>query len=98
MSISISVEKSGKSSVKRLPFLPRFGLTVDFGGRRFTYRQTPVLETLHNLRLRGFSMRNFVEIAYRQLMEVEMPRQEKIATGERQKSRSRRKKAKTRGR
>lgn len=92
MSISISVEKTGKSSVKRLSFLPRIGIVIDFGGRQLTYRQTPVLETLLNLRARGFNMKNFVEIAYRQLLEVDMPRQEKIVVGEKRKPSKRKKK------
>lgn len=85
MSISISIEKARKSRLKRLSFLPRFGFYLDFGGRQVAYRQTPVLETLFNLRKRRLSARDFFDVALQQLVEVDMPKQKKVKLPARQK-------------
>ena len=75
MSNMICVEKSKPSAVKRLKFLPRFGFVVDVAGREITYRQAPVLETLLNLSKKGLSMKNFMEVAFQQLSEINLKRQ-----------------------
>ena len=75
----LCVEKSKKSKVRRLAFLPRFGLTVDIGGRQFIYRQAPMLETVVNLFHRGFSMKNLMNVAHDQLSEIELPKVKKFS-------------------
>jgi hypothetical protein len=75
MSTMIQVEKSKPSSLKRLKFLPRFGLVVDFAGREFIYRQAPILETLLNLSVRGLSAKSFMEVAMQQLSEIGLSKQ-----------------------
>ncbi len=72
MSNMICVEKSKPSSLKRLKFLPRVGLVIDFAGQEITYRQAPLLETLVNLRKRGFSMKNLMEVALTQFSEINL--------------------------
>src|SRR4051794_4960566 len=37
------------TSTRKIPFLPRLGLIVDFGTRRFFIKHVPVLEPLANL-------------------------------------------------
>lgn len=72
MSNSLSVEKSKPSRVKRLRFLPRVALFVDFGGRELSYRQAPLLETLYNMRGRKFSLKGLLEVAHQQLSEINL--------------------------
>jgi hypothetical protein len=72
------VHKSKKSSLKRLPFLPRIGVVVDIGGRQFVYRQAPILETLLNMKKTGFSLKNLVDVSFKQLREINIPSQKKI--------------------
>lgn len=77
MAIVISVEKSKpkvKAKVERLNFLPRFGLTVDWGGQKFIYRQAPILEALYNLRKEKFSFEKLMEISRLQVEEIELPK------------------------
>lgn len=42
-------EKVKPTPTRKVPFLPRIGVTVDFAGRRFCYRYVPFFETLANL-------------------------------------------------
>lgn len=74
MANMICIEKSKKSKVTRLPFLPRIGITIDLGGRQIIYRQAPFLEFAFNLMSRGFSKRNMIEIAQQQFREIELPK------------------------
>ena len=73
MSSSLCIEKAKPSQIKRLSILPRFGFTVDFAGRQLVYRQAPILETVFNVWDRGFSMKNFMDVALTQLREIAMP-------------------------
>lgn len=79
MSNMICVDKSKPSAVKRLKFLPRIGFVVDFAGREVTFRGAPIIETLVNLKERGFSVKNFMEVAYSQLSEINLKKQPTIA-------------------
>lgn len=79
MSSMLCVEKAKSSALKRLKFLPRFGIVVDFAGREITYRQAPVLETLVNAGLKGFSMKNFMEVAFQQLDEINLRKQQSLS-------------------
>ncbi len=45
---------------------------MDFGGRKFVFRQTPILETLINLKKEGFSMKAIMEISRKQFNEISM--------------------------
>lgn len=78
MSNILCVEKSKPSSLKRLRFLPRIGLVLDIGGREITYRQAPILEALYNLRGKGFSLKNLLEVSFLQLKEINLPEQKPI--------------------
>ena len=86
------VEKAKKSSVKRLSFLPRFGIVIDFGGRQLAYRQAPFLETLVNMRKSGFSFKNLVDVSLQQLKEITLPDQTEVAKAARPQKKKRKKK------
>ncbi|NRA64609.1 MAG: hypothetical protein HRU19_09010 [Pseudobacteriovorax sp.] len=67
------VERSKKTKTRKFPLLPRIGIVVDIGGRRLSYRQAPVLETLVNLWERGPTRANFDKIIAEQLYEIALP-------------------------
>ena len=67
------IERCKKTKSRKFPLLPRIGIVVDVGGRRFSYRQAPVLETLLNLIERGPSKVNFDKIIAEQLYEIALP-------------------------
>ncbi len=64
--------------MKRLEFLPRLGIVVDFAGREFSLRQAPFLETLVNLRGKKANLRNWLEVAVVQLREIRLPDQDAV--------------------
>jgi len=78
MSTQICFGKSKKSKIKRLSFLPRIGITIDFAGQLMTYRQAPLLETAVNVIRRGLSMKNLISVAEVQLNEIELPKVKKV--------------------
>lgn len=67
------VEQSPKTRTRKLPLLPRLGLVVDIGGKRISYRQAPMLETVLNLLERGATISNFNKIIAEQLYEIALP-------------------------
>lgn len=79
MSLQFSFTKSVPTKLRKLPFLPRFAVTVDMGGRQLTLRSTPTLETLLNLKDSGFSFANFRKIAEEELSEIKLPALRKSA-------------------
>ncbi len=58
----LSVNKSKKSKITRLSFLPRLGLFIDVGNYEIIYRHAPIFESLVNLYQKGFSHENFKKI------------------------------------
>ena len=46
---------------------------MELGGRRFSYRQVPLIETIMNLVERGPSFSNLQKIVLEQLYEVNLP-------------------------
>jgi len=80
MANMFSVTKAERSRLRRLAFLPRIGVVVEVAGRRFSYKQAPLLETLLNLKDRGFSVTNLVTLAKEQLAEIAFPYERKGAT------------------
>ncbi len=72
MASQISLEKAKPSNLKRLTFLPRIGITVDFAGKQFIYRQAPIVETLVNLIDRGFNFKNLINVSVEQLNEINL--------------------------
>jgi hypothetical protein len=67
------VEKVTKSTTRKFPFLPRFGVVVDVAGKRISFRQVPILETMLNLLERGPSLSNLQNIVSEQIQEVKFP-------------------------
>ncbi len=67
------VERSSRTSTRKLPFLPRFGIVVDFAGRRWSFKQVPFTETLLNVLERGLSVRNFKAVIREQIQEINFP-------------------------
>lgn len=67
------VDRSEKSRSRKFPWLPRFGLVIDFGGRRFSFRHAPLMETVLNLLERGATRSNLEKIVTEQLYEISLP-------------------------
>ena len=67
------VHKAERTKMRKLPFLPRIGITIDVAGRQFIYKQSPILETVLNLRDRGFSLKNLAKAAAEELDEIRFP-------------------------
>ena len=80
MGIQFEVDKKKPSKTRKLPFLPRFGIYVDFAGREFIYKQTPLLETALNLQERGISVSNLLKLMVEQFSEIEFPAKKKAKT------------------
>ena len=80
MAYTFYVQKTERTKLRRLPFLPRFGITVETFGRQFTFKQVPLLETLLNLRDRGFSLSNFRKLAKDEWDEIRFPGRPALAT------------------
>lgn len=72
MAIRYSLKNSKASALKRLKFLPRFGVVVDFAGKELTFLNAPILETLVNLVGNKFSLTNFINVAMIQLSEIKI--------------------------
>jgi hypothetical protein len=81
MSIAINLDKIDPGKTRRLPFLPRFGWVLEWNHHQLSYRQTPFLETLVNLRERGFSYENLLKVSLAEVKEIQFPktRLQKIA-------------------
>ncbi len=73
MANMFSVNKAERTKTRKLPLLPRFGVTVEIAGRQFTYKQVPFIETVLNLRERGFTVKNLVKLAAEELAEIRFP-------------------------
>ena len=69
----IKLVKVEPSKLRRLPFLPRIGLSVELGGLQLVMKHTPPLETLLNLRERGFSWKNLSKLMVDELDEIRFP-------------------------
>lgn len=69
----LRIERVKKTRTRKLPFLPRFGIVVDVAGRRLSYRQAPIFETILNLLERGATKSNFDKIVMEQLYEISLP-------------------------
>ena len=69
----LKIEKARKSRSRKIPFLPRFGFVVEFAGKKISYRQAPLFETMVNLLDRGPSFSNFQKIVLEQLYEISLP-------------------------
>ncbi|MES2746701.1 MAG: hypothetical protein V4655_14810 [Bdellovibrionota bacterium] len=67
------VDSSDKSRSRKFPLLPRIGIVVDIGGKRFSFRHAPLIETLLNLLERGASKSNLDKIVTEQLYEISLP-------------------------
>ena len=72
MGIDFSSTKIKKSKTRRLQFLPRFGFTIELGGRKFTYKQVPVIETIFNLKGKKVTLENIKKVAEIQLNEIKI--------------------------
>ena len=73
MAYTLHFQKVERTKLRRLPFLPRFGITIDTFGRQLTIKQVPLLETLLNLRDRGFNLGNFRRLAKEEWDEIRFP-------------------------
>lgn len=47
--LDLSIEKKSPTSTRKIPFLPRIGVYVDFAGYELYFKQVPFLESMLNL-------------------------------------------------
>ena len=73
--LNFSVDKTKTTRTRKFPLLPRVGIVIDVGGRRFSYRYAPLMETLVNLLEWGMSRSNLEKIASEQIHEIDFPGQ-----------------------
>jgi hypothetical protein len=73
MAYVITSRPSKKSKLRRLSFLPRIGLTIDFAGKQYGYFQVPIAELLLNMIGRDFTMANIISVSHQQIKELELP-------------------------
>ena len=73
MANQFCINKIKKSKTRKLPFLPRIGLTVELGNRQFVLRSAPLLETILNTVERGFSIKNMMDVGFEELKEIKLP-------------------------
>jgi hypothetical protein len=73
MAISFTVSKAERTKLRRMPFLPRLGFTVEVAGRQFTIKNAPMVETFLNWRDIGFTVANFKKIAFEEWNEINFP-------------------------
>lgn len=78
MAYVLTSRPSKKSKLRRLSFLPRIGITVDFAGTQYSYFQVPILEMLVNLAGKEWNLKNVVETSHQQISELELPTQSPI--------------------
>ena len=73
MAYQFSVHNFKPTLTRKLPMLPRFAFYLDIAGKQFVYKQTPILETLLNLREQGFTVKNLMSVATQQFNEIVFP-------------------------
>jgi hypothetical protein len=73
MATMLRLLKAESAMLRRVQFLPRVGMTVELGGRVLVFKHTPTLETLLNLKDRGFSLKNLTKLAIEELEEIRYP-------------------------
>lgn len=73
MATMFSMHKAERTKLRRLPFLPRIGIVVDFAGQRLTIKHAPLLETALNLKDRGFNLKNLRKVLTDELNEIRFP-------------------------
>lgn len=59
-----------QSKTRKLPYLPRLGLVIDFAGYELTLKFAPFLEAVLSLPERGFSSQNLTDITAEQFDEI----------------------------
>ncbi len=77
MANQLCIQKIKKSKTRKLPFLPRIGLTLELGNRQIVFRSAPLLETVLNVWQRGFSQKNLMEVGLEELSEINLPKVKK---------------------
>lgn len=92
----LCVEKSKASKTRKAPFLPRFGFYLEFAGREISYKHAPILEAILNLRSRGFSQANLMDLAQEVFNEIRLPVQARKAVKSAPKAAKPKKSSKTR--
>lgn len=67
------VDTLDRTRSRKFSWLPRWGVVVEFAGRRFSLRHAPLLETIANLLERGATRSNLEKIVTEQLYEISLP-------------------------
>ncbi len=74
MANQLCINKIKPSKTRRVPFLPRIGLTFEIGNRQVVFRSAPLLETFLNVWRRGFSQKTMMEVGMEELSEINLPK------------------------
>lgn len=80
MATGFTMHKAERTKLRRFPFLPRVGFTLEIAGRQFTFKQAPLMETFFNWRDLGFTMANFKKVVAEELNEISFPLSRKAQT------------------
>lgn len=73
MGLFFKKEEIKASKIKRIPFLPRVGIVVEFGNKRFAYKYVPVMETILNLIDGPITLSRFKTVMRNQFGELQFP-------------------------
>ena len=75
MPFDFHVQKRKPSPTRKLPYLPRIGLYVDFGARELTLKYVPLLESLLNVAEQPkVTVAAFSRVVKQQIGEVAFPK------------------------
>lgn len=74
MPIRLEYQKSKPSKTRKLPYLPRIGVVVDFAHWTVTYKQTPILETAANLVNEHVNIPKILQVVEKQFSEIKFPK------------------------
>ena len=73
MHINVLYRKKSPTALRKLNWLPRIGLYIDFAGYEFIYKHVPLLESMINLLEGPLTENQLRSIIRRQLAEIKFP-------------------------
>ena len=73
MGMFLYSKRKKPSSIRQMPWLPRFGFYLDIAGIEVVYKQVPMMETVANLMERGFTLSHLNRIKREQFAEIVFP-------------------------
>ncbi|MDD9950975.1 MAG: hypothetical protein OXT67_05355 [Zetaproteobacteria bacterium] len=73
MGLFFSTEKRKKTGTRKLPFLPRVGIYIDFAGYEVVLKHVPIMETLVNINPYHLTRAKLQQVMAMQMDEVNFP-------------------------